>query len=310
MKSINKQELHNIFKGIANKEEKEFNKLYKKYNKLVYGVSFSILKNKESSEDITQTVFAKIWNMNTNNLPTSNEASWLYSITKNETLNFLRKQKTTLNLEDIYYINNDNNELNEIMEKDTFNRIIAKLNEKEQEIVSLKILSNLSFREISQILNIPIGTVQWRYYKSLHTIETLISSISLYTITIVLFITQKKLNRKKKASSINENKEVETPTIKEENNKIQKDENEMQKAEMPNARENVIEDEKANKENIQTNETKEETIIESREEEENNNINMYDIGILGFSGILLIITIIFTHIFRKHQQNLKKKASK
>ena len=141
----------------------------------------------------------------------------------------MRKQKSTVNLEDIYYINSDNNELNEIMEKDTFNRIITKLNEKEQEIVSLKILSNLSFREISQILNIPIGTVQWRYYKSLHTIETLISSISLYTITIVLFITQKKLNMKKKASSINENKEVETPTIKEENNKIQKDENEMQK---------------------------------------------------------------------------------
>ncbi len=309
MKSINKQELHNIFKGIANKEEKEFNKLYEKYNKLVYGVSFSILKNKESSEDIAQTVFTKIWNMNTNNLPTSNEASWLYSITKNETLNFLRKQKSTVNLEDIYYINSDNNELNEIMEKDTFNRIITKLNEKEQEIVSLKILSNLSFREISQILNIPIGTVQWRYYKSLHTIETLISSISLYTITIVLFITQKKLNMKKKASSINENKEVETPTIKEENNKIQKDENEMQKAEMPNVRQNVIENEKANEENMQINEIKEETIIESREEE-NNNINMYDIGILGFSGILLIITIIFMHIFRKHQQNLKKKASK
>lgn len=309
MKSINKQELHNIFKGIANKEEKEFNKLYERYNKLVYGVSFSILKNKESSEDITQTVFAKIWNMNTNNLPTSNEASWLYSITKNETLNFLRKQKTTLNLEDIYYINSDNNELNEIMEKDTFNRIIAKLNEKEKEIVSLKILSSLSFKEISQILNIPIGTVQWKYYKSLHTLETLISSISLYIITIVLFVTQKQVNMNKKASSIYENKEIETPIIKEENNNLQKDENEMQKAEMPNARENVIEDEKANEENIQTNETKEETIIESREEE-NNNINMYDIGILGFSGILLIITIIFTHIFRKHQQNLKKKASK
>ena len=81
MKSINKQELHNIFKGIAEKEESNFNKLYERYNKLVYAISFSILKNKENSEDITQIVFTKIWNMNTNNLPTSNEASWLYSIT-------------------------------------------------------------------------------------------------------------------------------------------------------------------------------------------------------------------------------------
>ncbi len=308
MKSINKQELRNIFKGIANKEENEFNKLYEKYNKLIYGVSFSILKNKENSEDITQTVFTKIWNMSTNNLPTSNEASWLYSITKNETLNFLRKQKNTINLEEIYYINNENKELNEIIEKDTFNRIIAKLNEKEQEIVSLKILSELSFKEISQILNIPIGTVQWKYYKSLHTLETLISSISLYIITIILFITQKEVNMKKSTSNKNENTEVEAPIIKEENNKIQEDKNETQKAELPNARENVIQNEKQEQESIQTNEIKEETIIEIKEE--NNNINMYDIGILSFSCIFLVVTIIFTHIFRKHQQNLNKKMSK
>ena len=161
MKSINKQELHDIFRGIAEKEVKEFNKLYERYNKLVYAISFSILKNKENSEDITQIVFTKIWNMNTNNLPTSNEASWLYSITKNETLNFLRKQKNTVNLEEVYYINNDDKEINEIIEKDTYNRIIAKLDEKEQDIVSLKILSGLSFKEISQILNMPMGTVQW-----------------------------------------------------------------------------------------------------------------------------------------------------
>lgn len=307
MKSINKQELHNIFKGIANKEENEFNKLYEKYNKLVYGVSFSMLKNKENSEDITQTVFTKIWNMDTNNLPTNNEASWLYTITKNETLNFLRKQKNALNLEDIYYINDDNNELNEIIEKDTFNRIIAKLDEKEQEIVSLKILSGLSFKGISQILNIPIGTIQWKYYKSLHTIETLISSISLYIITIILFIIQKEVNMEKRTSSKNENTEVEAPIIKEENNKIQEDKNETQKAELPNARVNVIENEKVVEENIQTNEIKEETITEIKEQ---NNINMYTIGILSFSCILLVITIIFTYIFRKHQQNLKKRVSK
>lgn len=309
MKDINKQELHNIFKGIANKEEKEFNKLYEKYNKLVYGVSFSILKNKENSEDITQTVFTKIWNMNTNNLPTNSEASWLYTITKNETLNSLRKQKDALNLEDIYYINNDNNELNEIIEKDTFNRIITKLNEKEQEIVSLKIISGLSFKAISQILNIPIGTVQWKYYKSLHTLETLISSVSLYIITMVLFITQKEVNMKKKVTTENENTEVEAPIIKEENSYLQKDkDDEMQKSESPNARENVIQNEKAEEENTQINEIKEEITQEITQQ--NNNINVYDIGILSFSSILLIITIIFTHIFRKHQQNLKKKASK
>ncbi len=307
MKSINKQELHDIFRGIAEKEEKEFNKLYERYNKLVYAISFSILKNKENSEDITQIVFTKIWNMNTNNLPTRNEASWLYSITKNETLNFLRKQKNTVNLEEVYYINNDDKEINEIIEKDTYNRIIAKLDEKEQEIVSLKILSGLSFKEISQILNMPMGTVQWRYYKSLHTLETLISSISLYIVTIILFVAQKGINVNKKKPNILKNTEVENSIIKEkeENSEIQEDKGETQKVELPNNRVNSIESEKV-LENGETN--NQETIMEIQEE--NTNINMYDIGILSFSGIFLIITIIFTHIFRKHQQNLRRKVSK
>lgn len=309
MKSINKQELHNIFLKIAEKEESNFNKLYEKYNKLVYAISFSILKNKENSEDITQIVFTKIWNMNTNNLPTSNEASWLYSITKNETLNFLRKQKNTVNLEEIYYINNDDKEINEIMEEDTYNRIIAKLDEKEQEIVSLKILSGLSFKEISQILNMPMGTVQWKYYKSLHTLETLISSISLYIVTITLFVAQKGISINKKKSNIPENTEAENLIIKEkeENSEVQEDKSETQKGELPNYRVNCIESEKV-LENEETKEKEQETIIEIQEE--NTNINMYDLGILSFSGILLIITIIFTHIFRKHQQNLRKKVSK
>lgn len=307
MKSINKQELHNIFKGIAEKEESNFNKLYERYNKLVYAISFSILKNKENSEDITQIVFTKIWNMNTNNLPTSNEASWLYSITKNETLNFLRKQKNTVNLEEVYYINNDDKEINEIIEKDTYNRMIAKLDEKEQEVISLKILSGLSFKEISQMLNMPMGTVQWRYYKSLHTLETLISSISLYIVTIIIFIAQKGININKRKSNILENTETENVIIKEkeENSEIQEDKSETQKVELPNNRVNSIESEKV-LENEETN--NQETIMEIQEE--NTNINMYDIGILSFLGILLIITIIFTHIFRKHQQNLRKKVSK
>ena len=57
MAKINKQELHNIFAGIQNHNELEFNKLYEKYKNLVYGVAFSILKNKEDSEEVVQNIF-------------------------------------------------------------------------------------------------------------------------------------------------------------------------------------------------------------------------------------------------------------
>ena len=122
MKSINKKELHQIFSNLRGDKEKSFNELYEKYSKLIYAISFSILKNKENSEDIMQTVFTKIYNINSDKLPTSNEASWLYTLTKNESINLIRKQKNKVNLDDIADIPYDDKELENIIEKDAYNK--------------------------------------------------------------------------------------------------------------------------------------------------------------------------------------------
>ncbi len=55
MKSINKQELHLIFQEIKKENSNKLDDLYCKYNKLIFNIAFSILKNCENSEDIVQT---------------------------------------------------------------------------------------------------------------------------------------------------------------------------------------------------------------------------------------------------------------
>lgn len=296
MRNINKEELHETFIEIANKNEEEFNKLYEKYKSLVYAISFSILKNKEASEDIVQIVFSKIWNMKKENLPKSNEASWLYSLTKNETLNVLRKEKDAVSIDDVYYIKDDE-DLNDITDKDTYNRIISKLDKKEQEIVSLKILSELSFREIAGILNMPIGTVQWKYYKALHTLKILIGNLSMFIVAITVFIANKTMfkNRKKVA-----NEEVK----QEEQEEYRKDEESTNKE-----TDDIKESLKLENEMLGDN-TANSQIKEYETVKEITNLNKLDIGILSVSGIFLIITIIFSIIFVKRQQNHNKKVSK
>ena len=77
MKSINKQDLHLIFQEIKQGNYNKLDDLYCKYNKLIYNIVFSILKNRENSEDIVQIVFMKIFQMDKNKLPTTNESTWL-----------------------------------------------------------------------------------------------------------------------------------------------------------------------------------------------------------------------------------------
>lgn len=156
MKKINTKELHQIFVNLRENREKSFNELYEKYGKLVYAISFSILKNKENSEDIMQIVFTKIYKLENNKLPEANETSWLYTLTKNEALNYIKKQRNTVDLDDIIDIPYEDNELQKIIDKDSYNRIIEKLDEKEREIVNLKVLGDMKFKDISKLLDMPI----------------------------------------------------------------------------------------------------------------------------------------------------------
>lgn len=101
---INGKELKELFIEIKYNNKIAFEKLYNKYNKLVYGIAFSILKNEQEAEEIVQNTFLKIYQLNKEKLPSSNEASWLYSITKSEALILLRKKKIEINIDKVYDI--------------------------------------------------------------------------------------------------------------------------------------------------------------------------------------------------------------
>ena len=289
MGKIKEKELKELFIEIKNNNKIAFEKLYSKYNKTVYGIAFSILKNKPDSEDVVQTVFTKIYTLEKDKLPKDKIGSWLYSVTKNETLLLLRKKDNNVNLEDIYSIKHENNEIYKFISQDSYNRLINSLNPKEQEVVSLKLLSNLTFKEIGNLLGESTNTVKWRYYKAIHTLKITLSNLSMFIITFVFGI------------MILKNDKKELPVIKEDLNNINSNKNEI---ETENKENEKLED----SEIIQENEDfSENTIVE---EQIMDTTNYLSIGMFSVSAIFLILTIIFSIFLTKHQLNAKKKASK
>ena len=284
---IDEKELDELFKEIKNNNKIAFEKLYSRYNKLVYGIAFSILKNKQDAEDMVQIVFTKIYSIDKNKLPSSNEASWLYSVTKNETINYLKNKKNNIDLDSIYELEDNNNEIDKIINQDKYNRIISKLNEKEREIVSLKILSNLSFEEIGKILNVPTGTIKWRYYKSVHTLKLLLSNLGMFMVSFITTITVFKNNQRSLPNSeIQEDTAVEKPNINE-NNEVELD------------KPDIIGDNDL--------QTQENIVVETPTINDNNYVG---ISFLGISIFFFITTIIFLIIFTKNQLKRGKKLSK
>lgn len=292
MKKIDERELRELFIELKSNNKIAFEKLYIKYNKLVYGIAFSILKNKEASEDVVQSVFSKLYEMDKSKMPDNKEASWLYTLTKNEAITFLRKKDNNIDLESIYNIEDKDNEINNIIDQVEFNRLIRGLNDKEKQIISLKILANLSFDEIGKLLGESTNTIKWRYYKSINTLKILLSNLGMFIITLAIGI--KTLFKKKSSNQevIHDNKtEQNTVNIRDDTTKTENQETLTNQTKF-----NESQNENTNNEG---------TIIQEQTASEPT--NYYGIGILSISLIFLIITII---IFLKYQLKLRKKSSK
>lgn len=293
MKSKDRDELKLLFKDLKNNNTEIIEKLYSKYSKIVHGVAFSMLKNRDDAEDVVQIVFSKLFTLDKDKLPKDNEPSWLYSVTKNETLLILRNKKCDINLEDIYYVENANNEIEKIMNIDAYNRLISKLNNKEKEIISMKIVSNLTFQEISELLGEPIETIKWRYYESMYSLRIMLSNLGIFIVTFALGIfTFKKFSKTVKKEISNEIVEDNKDTSE----NLRKDEIKKDEAE-------YIETD-----DIETkNQTQENTIV--GEPIISHDVNYLGYGIMGISTIFLILVIIFSIFLAKHQLNAKKKSS-
>lgn len=332
MSKIDEKELKKLFDEFKEDNKKNFEKFYLKYNKLIYGIAFSIIKNKEDAEDIVQIVFSKLYSLNKGNFPSKSEASWIYSLTKNETISFLRKQSNNINFDNIYEIQDYNNEINNVIDKIEFNSLIDKLNELERQIVSLKIISGFSFDEIGRLLKLPTGTVKWKYYKSINNLKVLLGSFGMFIITFVVgiktlfnkdrsinqeelivndeILNDENLNKITQDERSDQNIEDNRSSINQEQfNDIENKSDDVEKQSITEnlTIENEIIDENQNTIQNEIENTIEETKTVKNDSLNEENTNLLGIGIYGVSIIFLILTIIY---LIKYQLKYNKKSSK
>ena len=298
MKKIDKKQLHDIFDGLKNKNETAYNLFYKDYYSLVYGIIFSIMKNQTDSEDIAQEVFTKIYKLDESKLPSNNEASWLFTVCKNECFQYLRMKRPNISLEEIYDVSVESSDINEIIDKEYFSKLMDGLKDDEKMIVSLKVLSDFTFKKISQIMDIPIGTVQWKYYKAINSLKVSIGSLLGAALAFIMVLANGDFWKSRQY--VDEKGEVEG------NKKTVEDtENESTNFIINNEDDNVVN----NSEAVQKDDSVSTVVIN---EEENNttvstNRSVFQFAFLTVGIVLLLISIIF---FKIYQQKFKKKSSK
>lgn len=169
---MNKRELDNLMRNVQSGDENSFARLYEETYKGVFSFIYSIINDYYTSEDLMQDTFIKIRRNAQSYIPGTNVIAWIFQIAKNLTLDYIKSnKKVSLSPIDNHIIPVESN-TDRLNDKIFYNKLITEtLSKEEIQIVSLHMVSGFKNREIAKLLNMPIGTVLWKYNQAMKKLK-------------------------------------------------------------------------------------------------------------------------------------------
>lgn len=169
------ERINQVLKGDHN----AFGEIVEIYKDKVFQICFRMLGNRQEAEDLAQEAFVRAYvNIRSFNIQMK-FSTWLYRIATNLCIDRLRKKKPDYYLDaevagteglNMYsQIASDmakpEEEVESLELQETIQVEIMKLPEKYRSVIVLKYIEELSLKEISEILDLPVGTVKTRIHR-------------------------------------------------------------------------------------------------------------------------------------------------
>jgi RNA polymerase sigma-70 factor (ECF subfamily) len=147
-------------------DRQAFEVLLVRYEKPVYNAAYRMLHSPDAARDVTQTVFLKVFERIDQFDPQRRFFSWIYRITLNESINWLKKSNRLDPIDDNTADDSigpekeaGNQQLSESMQA-----ALMTISADYRQVIVLKHMLGCSYREIAEVLDIPEKTVKSRLY--------------------------------------------------------------------------------------------------------------------------------------------------
>lgn len=158
-------------------KDKAFSELLDVYQERLYWHIRKLVTTHENADDVLQNTFIRVYKSIHKFEGKSSLHTWMYRIAYNESMRLLEKnnKKSFDNIDDIssshleVLFEDEYFDGNEIQRK--LHKIIDSFKEKQKRVFQMKYFDDLSFRQISEILNISESTLKSTYYSAVRIIE-------------------------------------------------------------------------------------------------------------------------------------------
>jgi len=163
-----------------------FDLLVLKYQSRVIATAFKFVKERSLAEDIAQEAFIKSYKSIESFREESSFYTWIYRITVNTAKNYLVSSKrrdevviSDLSLDDSFYPEKlDVDSPQEILKaselRDLIFETLSSLGEETRTALSLREFDGLSYEQIAEIVQCPVGTVRSRIFRGRELIEEVV----------------------------------------------------------------------------------------------------------------------------------------
>jgi RNA polymerase sigma-70 factor (ECF subfamily) len=155
-------------------DQEAFAKLVTRHQRYIYNLAYRLLRDPNEAEDLAQEAFLRAWRGLANFRREAKFTTWLYRIVTNlcyNRLNSLRRQLLDVAVDDLATLSLPAKDspaaVVEATEQRAFlHRQIAALPPKYQLVLTLFYLQEFSYQEISQVLDLPLGTVKTHLFRA------------------------------------------------------------------------------------------------------------------------------------------------
>ena len=155
--------------------------LMDRYRDSIYYMMLKMVRNADDADDLTIEAFGKAFSRLDQYSPSFAFSTWLYKIASNNSIDFIRKKRIQVTSMDSGYINDDGDRIQIDAKASSMNpeesiihgqkvihmrMLVSKLKPRYRVLVEKRYFDELSYEEIAEELQLPLGTVKAQLFRA------------------------------------------------------------------------------------------------------------------------------------------------
>jgi RNA polymerase sigma factor (sigma-70 family) len=171
-------------------KQSAYAELMDRYRESIYYMMLKMVKNQDDADDLTIEAFGKAFNRLDQYSPSFAFSTWLYKIASNNCIDFIRKKRIKVTSMDTGRTTDDGDVIFFDARSSTLNpeesiiqnqkiklmrNLVSKLKPRYKELIEKRYFEELSYEEIAEELNLPLGTVKAQLFRAREFLANLIS---------------------------------------------------------------------------------------------------------------------------------------